>query len=108
MIEAWDNFYANPPEPEHDIRTDEDFGRLVAAHKDALEMKKSAETELKLIENAIKDVCDGPAKGFGLTLSEVERKGNVDYKVVPELEGVDLEPYRKKSSKYWKFTHAKD
>ncbi len=43
------------------------------------------------------------AKIAGLTVYEVEKKGSVSYaKVVKEhCPGVDLEPYRGKSSKYW-------
>lgn len=38
----------------------------------------------------------------GLAVRQIERKGAIDYKKVPELKGVDLEPYRKKPSKFWK------
>ena len=39
----------------------------------------------------------------GVKISKVQRKGAVDYKVIPNLEGVDLEKYRKKSSSYYVF-----
>jgi len=39
-----------------------------------------------------------------LKVVTVERKGAIDYKKVPELEGVDLEPYRKKSTEFIKIT----
>ena len=35
---------------------------------------------------------------------QVERKGNVDYKKVPQLEGVDLEDYRAKTTTYTKIS----
>lgn len=38
----------------------------------------------------------------GVTITEVEKQGSVDYKKIPELKGVDLEKYRKASSKYYK------
>lgn len=44
--------------------------------------------------------------GGGITLSCTERKGNVDYSKIPELQGIDLEPYRKAGSSYWKITGA--
>ena len=44
--------------------------------------------------------------GGGITLSCTERKGNVDYSKIPELQGVDLERYRKAGSTYWKITGA--
>lgn len=35
------------------------------------------------------------AQGGGIRLSHVTQKGNIDYKSIPELRGVDLEQYRK-------------
>lgn len=40
----------------------------------------------------------------GRKITNAERKGNVDYSKIPELKNIDLEKYRKKSSKYWKFS----
>lgn len=40
----------------------------------------------------------------GRKLTEVERKGAVDYKKIPELQSVDLEKYRKNPSKYWRLS----
>lgn len=37
----------------------------------------------------------------GLLVYECERQGNVNYKKIPELEGVDLDRYRGKPTKYW-------
>lgn len=41
-------------------------------------------------------------------INVVTRKGNVDYKKVPELKGVDLEKYRAKSSVYQQITIRKE
>jgi len=80
--------------------------------KEAVELAESyakAKAEIKR-QNEILDDCRaqlitiaGGKKSniSGVLVYEVERKGNVDYKKVPELEGVDLEPFRKKSTKYW-------
>jgi len=38
----------------------------------------------------------------GVTITQVEKAGSVDYKKVKELKGVDLEPYRKPSTLYSK------
>ena len=40
--------------------------------------------------------------GCGIKLSKYLRKGSVDYNKVPELQGVDLESYRKKPMEYWR------
>lgn len=45
-------------------------------------------------------------KGGGITLTRATRKGSVDYSKIPELQGIDLEPYRKAGSSYWKITGA--
>lgn len=44
--------------------------------------------------------------GNRLKLSKVVRKGIVDYKTVPELEGVNLEKYRKAPTTTWRITNA--
>lgn len=41
------------------------------------------------------------ARGAGLLLSKIMRKGSVDYTAIPELKGLNLESYRKKPSEYW-------
>jgi len=33
-------------------------------------------------------------RGFGVTVTRYLKVGSVDYKRVPQLDGVDLEPYR--------------
>jgi putative phage-type endonuclease len=47
------------------------------------------------------------AKGCGICLSRIVRKGTVDYKKVPELIGVDLEKYRKSPSESWRIVCQK-
>lgn len=44
----------------------------------------------------------------GVTFSQVERIGNVNYKAIPELKNVDLEKYRGKPSSYIKISIAKE
>lgn len=40
--------------------------------------------------------------GNGIKLTKVLRKGSVDYSKIPELEGVDLEKYRKEKVESWR------
>lgn len=44
--------------------------------------------------------------GNGFTIAKIKRKGTIDYAKIPELNGVDLEAYRKKGSEYFKLTNA--
>lgn len=41
-------------------------------------------------------------KGCGIKISRNIRKGNIDYKSIPELQGMDLEPYRKANIESWR------
>lgn len=45
-------------------------------------------------------------KGAGISLCQVQRKGNIDYSKIECLKGVDLEPYRKGSINSWRITCA--
>lgn len=42
--------------------------------------------------------------GGGIALTRTPYAGRIDYKAIPELEGVDLEKYRKKGSMIWRLT----
>ena len=46
------------------------------------------------------------AKVGPLTVVQIERQGAVDYKAIPQLEGVDLDQYRKKKTISWRITHV--
>jgi putative phage-type endonuclease len=48
--------------------------------------------------------CDGNATGAGIKLTKSIRKGTVDYSRIPELEGVDLDQYRKDPVVAWRLT----
>jgi hypothetical protein len=45
---------------------------------------------------------DSNTRGCGISLCKIERKGAVDYSRIPELKGIDLDKYRKESSKSWR------
>ena len=76
----------------------EEIDQLKEAQDNAKERQK--ELEASLIDMA----GDRNALIWGRKLTKVERKGNVQYAKVPELKGVDLEPYRGKPSSFWKLT----
>lgn len=76
----------------------DEIDQLKEAEDNAKERRKEIEAEL--IEMAKGKNADL----WGRKLTRVERKGNVQYAKVPELKGVDLEPYRGKSSEFWKLS----
>ena len=109
LKDAWDEFYASEPEPDWEDRTDDDMRILVERHRDLVQQKAILDVELKLAEKALKtEAGDGNVMAFGARIQTIEKKGAVDYKTVPQLEGIDLEAYRKPGSSYKKITHAKE
>lgn len=73
--------------------------------KKHLEVAKRAEKEAreKLIAKMKhqNNICEG------VKIQQIIRKGDVQYKMIPELEGVDLDKYRKDPTTYWKLTLPK-
>lgn len=68
---------------------------IIDALEKQIEELKNANKELAekiLIENNSSHVSVG-----GVTISRVTRQGAIDYASIPELRGVNLENYRKKS-----------
>ena len=66
---------------------------------------KGLEKEEKEAEEILRTMSQGQSSFFDdLRYTSSIRKGNVDYKKVPELEGVNLEIYRKPSSSMWRLT----
>lgn len=68
------------------------------------QMKELEKQEAQLREQIIWLAGQSSAKGSGISLSMIERKGNVDYSQIPEIKGLDLEPYRKPAIKSWRLT----
>ena len=76
----------------------QEYDALGQTIDDATARKREVLTELVALSK------DRPALIHGRKLTKVERKGNVQYAKVPELKGVDLEPYRGKGSEYWRLS----
>ena len=88
-----------PPMSEKDVHTRDDQSWTEAA---AIFIE--AETRLTETKNlydaarqALLSLCNGYGivEGSGVRVTTFERKGNVDYSKIPQLKGVDLEPFRK-------------
>jgi len=63
---------------------------------------ESLTSQLDDVKKQLIDIADGKKSNVsGLLVYQVERKGNVNYKKIPELKGVDLEQYRGLSTSYW-------
>jgi putative phage-type endonuclease len=113
MIKEEERFYQcminkEPPEmseKDYIVRDDIDWTSLVKEYKEVkaeLDILRQCEEGIrdKIVELADKK----NSIGHGLKLTRSMCKGQVDYKLVPELMGVDLEPYRKPSCEKWRIT----
>jgi len=47
------------------------------------------------------------ASGDGYRYSKFSRPGSVEYKLIPEIKGIDLDQYRKDEVNYWKLSYTK-
>lgn len=64
---------------------------------------KQLQKEYKELMDQLKLMADyKAAKGGGYYLTRIESKGAVQYKDIPELQGLDLEPYRGSLKVSWK------
>jgi hypothetical protein len=84
-------------------------GPLVALEeklKDAQAEYNVAKERLDLLKKEATDYCKdrilGKVKCKSLRITKVVKRGNVNYKKVPDLEGVDLDQYRGKDTIYYK------
>ena len=102
-----------PPLGESDFQDVQhsDFAELVEDFKDLSGKLEQYKKALELTKEQITDYGNKRGfqrfKGFGLKVTPVTKKGNVDYSKVPVLSGLDLDPFRKPESTYFKFTLEK-
>ena len=108
MVEEEKKFYEmlmsrTPPEPDYTIRSDDfwiDTSNQLRLIRNTIDMLQKQEQELR--DLLINSCNDRNCKGAGVSVSNIYRKGNVDYSKIPQLSGVDLELYRKAGSSSWR------
>ncbi|HUH57055.1 MAG TPA: hypothetical protein VL020_00880, partial [Pseudomonadales bacterium] len=88
------------------VQVDSADAGTILMELDAIRKRKKADEvrEKEILAELVKMAGGKDASIHGRPLTKVERKGNVDYAKVPELNGVDLEKYRKKGSEFWRFS----
>lgn len=105
LIDAEIKFYEclknnQPPEGSKEKRQyeqiDSDEWRSKAQELREVENRIAADTALSnTLRDQIKQLAGGKnVKGYGMFVTQKSRKGNVSYKDIPQLKGIDLEPYR--------------
>ena len=73
---------------------------------DLIEKKSLIEAQLDSIKEELFSGINHAKTQVGelLTIKKITQKGSVEYKKIPQLQGVDLDDFRKKASSYWKIT----
>lgn len=65
----------------------------------------AAKIELDLAKEELVSLSENESfASNGVKVQKIEKKGEVDYKAIEILKGIDLEVYRKPSSTYWKIS----
>jgi putative phage-type endonuclease len=105
LLDAWDNFYQNPPLIERD---DEEIKNLVMQHRQILAQEERLKIQRADIEKLLKAECSQDTIAFGSRIVTQSRKGSIDYKSITELNPVNLEAYRKPASSYQVIKHPKE
>jgi putative phage-type endonuclease len=80
-----------------------DLANVIASrYKACKEEIKALEREEKMLKESLITYCDGVDCEIGdVKISKCTRMGSVDYAAIPELNGIDLEKYRKPGSESW-------
>jgi len=74
---------------------------------------KEAADSAKLLQDELAEKITAKLKGHprwqhaGVKIQNISRKGNIDYKKIPELKGIDLEQYRGKPVSFWQLSAPK-
>lgn len=111
LVKAWNDYFNCINNFEIPTLTDRDYidGEKIEGLTDMLEELREIKRQQAELKNAydlkfrdIVELCgDRPTKINGCTISRTTRKGNVNYKSIPELHDVDLDKYRGKPTTFW-------
>lgn len=116
MIEKEQDFYQcmesfAPPsltDRDYEIRNDNLWSAYAEQWKQAKKALTSSEKKEKELREALMGMINGKnTKGAGVCVTKIARKGTVDYSMIPQLKGVDLENYRKDSTEFWRIIEEK-
>jgi len=95
-----------PPEPsDGDFIDRTDYGWLHRATQinDRINARNRIDSEIECLKSELIELSGGlNCRGGGVSLSQIQRKGHVDYSKIPQLQGMDLESYRKPSITSWR------
>ena len=113
LMEKWTEFWAllESGEMKGDgvlQRKDAEFTSVAQEWTEANALLAEAKERVDEARRSLIDLSgDRDCEGGGVRVTQAERKGNINYKKVPSLDGVDLEQYRGKSSSYFRVAATK-
>lgn len=94
-----------PPEGNYKERNDPLWEQCSIQWKSLVQQIKSLEKKEEEIRKQLIFLSgESNTKGAGISLCQIQKKGNVDYSKIPELKNIDLDQYRKSESTYWKIS----
>ena len=90
------------------IEQDERWGKTAQMIYDIKSKIKDLTAEEKELTALIREMSQGKnSRGSGFRFSHHIRKGSVDYKSIPEIKSINLDPYRKSPSSIWQLRKEK-
>lgn len=96
--ELTDKDYVSMEDSDHWINIAQNWSHINA------QIKLLEEKEAVLRKSLINATENRNAKGGGIKVTKVTTKGHIDYSLIPEIQGMDLDKYRKPSSIKWRIT----
>lgn len=92
-----------PPEDKYEERADSEWFRASNRWKMAKSNLKAAELAEKEANQVLISLANGKAaKGAGVRVERNEIRGLIDYNLVEEIKGIDMDQYRKPSTIRWR------
>ena len=86
-------------------RKDASWYALALKYRGVKERREALEEEEKSLKEMLIELAGGEScQGYGVRATRYQSEGRVDYKKVPQLEDVDLTPYRSAASFHWRIT----
>lgn len=90
---------------DYQVRSDYEWKSLTDQYRSAYhQLKMAEENEKKLRLRLIELSGSQSSMGNGIKLSKIPRKGSIDYSSIPQLNGINLDDFRKESTEYWKIS----
>lgn len=103
--------FVPPPKGKKDVQDRYDASWSLCADRwiKAKEVLEEAQEEEKIARENLISLADGrSSRGGGISLTKITRPGSIAYDQIPELQGINLEPYRKAAIEFWKIKEVEN